>query len=406
MGKLPLEGLRVTDFCWVGAGSYTTKLLADMGAEVLKIESSTRLDALRLSGPFKDKIPGPNRSGYFADRNTSKFSVTINLKTAQGIALVRRLIDGSDIVANNFTPGTMDELGLGYEELIRSNPSLIYISMSFQGADGPDRDTLGFGLTMSALVGLMHLTGLPGRPPAGTGTNYPDHIPNPCHAAFAVLAALRHRRRTGQGQKIDIAQIEPPLALLAPAVMDYAVNGRNAEPAGNDSTSAAPHGVYPCLGEDRWIAISVQDDQQYRALVDCLQSPDLTKATPWLSLQARQHEKAALDSAIAAATATWEAEKLMRVLQEKGVPAGVVSTPADVVAHDPQLAHRQHWRRIPHAETGSMLYNAQPFRFAKTEIGPIFGAPLLGEHTAEVCSRLLGLDDATIEQLRAERVLV
>jgi benzylsuccinate CoA-transferase BbsF subunit len=406
MAGLPLQGLRVTDFCWVGAGSYTTKLLADMGAEVLKIESSTRLDSLRLSGPFKDKIPGPNRSGYFADRNTSKLSVTINLKTAKGIELVRRLIDGSDIVANNFTPGTMDELGLGYEELIRSNPSLIYISMSFQGADGPDRDTLGFGLTMSALVGLMHLTGLPGRPPAGTGTNYPDHIPNPCHAAFAVLAALRHRRRTGQGQKIDIAQIEPPLALLGPAMMDCAVNGRNAEPAGNGNPSAAPRGVYPCRGEDRWIAISIYDDRQYCALVDCLRSPALTATGRWDSLLARQREKDVLDSAIAAATAGWEAETLMQALQDKGVPAGVVSTAADVVAHDPQLAHRKHWHRIPHAETGSMLYNAQPFRFGKAPIGPVFGAPLLGEHTADVCSRLLGLNDATIEQLRAENVLV
>jgi benzylsuccinate CoA-transferase BbsF subunit len=406
MAQLPLQGLRVTDFCWVGAGSYTTKLLADMGAEVLKIESSTRLDALRLSGPFKDKIPGPNRSGYFADRNTSKFSITINLKTAKGIELVRRLIDGSDIVANNFTPGTMDELGLGYDELTRTNRSLIYISMSFQGADGPDRDTLGFGLTMSALVGLMHLSGLPGRPPAGTGTNYPDHIPNPCHAAFAVIAALRHRRRTGQGQKIDIAQIEPPLALLAPAVMDYAVNGRNTQPIGNESPSAAPRGVYPCLGDDRWIAISVQDDGQYRALVDCLQSPELSATPRWRSLQARQHEKAALDAAIGAATAKWNAEELMWALQGKDVPAGVASTAADVVANDPQLQHRQHWRRIPHAETGSMLYNAQPFRFGKTEVGPIFGAPLLGEHTADVCSRLLGLDAAAIKQLRAEKVLI
>src|SRR5262245_21143174 len=181
MARFPLQNVRVTDFSWVGAGSYTTKLLADLGAEVLKIESTTRVDSLRLSGPFKDKIPGLNRSGYFADRNTSKRSVTINLKTPKGVDLVRELIKKSDIVANNFTPGTMEKLGLGYDDLERIRPGIIYLGMSFQGADGPESDTLGFGLTIGALVGLQHLTGLPGRKPAGTGTNYPDHIPNPCH---------------------------------------------------------------------------------------------------------------------------------------------------------------------------------------------------------------------------------
>jgi benzylsuccinate CoA-transferase BbsF subunit len=405
MSRLPLEGLRVTDFCWVGAGSYTTKLLADMGAEVLKIESSTRLDALRLSGPFKDKISGVNRSGYFADRNTSKLSVTINLKTPKGIELVRKLIDRSDIVTNNFTPGTMERLGLGYEELSRADPGLIYVGMSFQGSDGPERDTLGFGLTMGALIGLHYLTGLPGRPPAGTGTNYPDHIPNPCHAAFAILAALRFRRRTGIGQKIDIAQIEPPLALLAPAMMDYAVNGNDPGPSGNGNLSAAPRGVYPCRGEDRWIAISVQDDAQYHALVDCLAAPEISEIERWNSLAARHREKDAMDKAIASATARWDGEELMALLQRRGVPAGIVNTAADVVARDPQLTHREHWRRMPHAETDTMLYNAQPFRFASTPIGPRFGAPLLGEHTDAVCERLLDLDAAAIRDLRSEGVL-
>ena len=404
MRGYPLAGVRVTDFSWIGAGSYTTKILADMGAEAFKIESTIRVDSLRTSGPFKDKIPGLNRSGYFADRNTSKRSVTIDLKSPKGIELIHEMVKKSDIVANNFTPGTMDGLGLGYEALKQINPSLIYLAMSFQGSDGPDHDTLGYGLTIGALVGLQYLTGLPGRKPAGTGTNYPDHVPNPCHAAFAVLAALRHRRRTGQGQRIDVAQTEPPTALLASAMMDYTVNGRVVQPAGNHGKSAAPHGVYPCRGDDRWIAISVYDDAQHRSLSTVLNAPSLC-AGKWANLAGRLSDQDALDAALAAATMNWEAEKLMAALQAKGIAAGVVQNAADVVARDPQLAHRDHWRRIPHAETGSMLYNGQPFRFGALKLGPRFGAPLLGEHTDEVLRDFLGLDAAKIAALRADGVL-
>ncbi len=402
MAKYPLEGIRVTDFCWMGAGSYTTKLLADMGAEVIKIESNASLDGLRLAGPFKDKKPGVNRSGYFADRNTSKRSITVNIKTEKGRNLVRDLIRNSDVVANNFSPGKLEKAGFGYDDLHAINPGIIYLGMSFQGIDGPDRDALGFGLTMGALVGLQYLTGLPGKLPAGTGTNYPDHIPNPCHAAFAILAALRHRRRTGQGQRIELAQIEPPLALLAPAMLNWTVNGDDTPPTGNRNDSAAPRGVYPCSGDDRWIAISIANDAQFASLADVLAAPDLLKR--WASADVRLGDQDALDAAMAKATAGRNAEALMQALQQRGIAAGLVETAADVVAHDPQLAHRQHWRRFPHAETGTMLYNAPPFRFGSLPVGPRFGAPLLGEHTDQVCHEL-GFDDAAIQALRDEGVL-
>src|SRR5690606_37699198 len=202
--KLPLEGVVIADFTWIGAGAYTTKMLGDLGAEVIKIESSVYPDSLRLSAPFKDKKPGINRSGYFADRNTSKRSIVLNLKTEEGLVLVRKLIAGADIVANNFAPGTMEKYGLGWDDLSRDRKDLIHLSMSTQGAEGPESNAVGYGLTISALTGLHYMSGLPGLEPVGTGTNYPDHIPNPGHAAFAVMAALRHRRRTGEGQRIDI----------------------------------------------------------------------------------------------------------------------------------------------------------------------------------------------------------
>ena len=242
---LPLQGLRVADFCWLGAGSYTTKMLADMGADVIKIESAARIDALRMAAPYKDGIPGVNRSGYFADRNTSKRSITLDMKHPKALALARRLIVKSDIIANNFTPGVMQKFGLGYEAVREMKPDIIYLAMSMQGSQGPERNYLGYGASMVSLTGLHELSGLPDREPAGTGTNYPDHIPNPCHAAFALMAALRYRRRTGKGQLIDLAQIEPTVALLGPTLLDLTANGRVQQRKGNEHAQCAPHGVFP-----------------------------------------------------------------------------------------------------------------------------------------------------------------
>lgn len=405
MAKLPLEGVRITDFCWIGAGSYTTKLLADMGADVLKIESASRLDSLRLSAPYKDKIRGVNRSGYFADRNTSKRSVTLNMKDPKGVELARRLIATSDMVTNNFTPGTMEKFGLGYEAVRAIKPDVIYLSMSMQGSDGPDRDTLGYGLTIGALSGVQHLTGLPGRDPAGTGTNYPDHIPNPGHAAFALLAALRHRRRTGEGQYIDMAQTEATVVLFGPAMMDFDANGHLTEPRGNDHMRASPHGVYPCRGEDRWIAIAATHASQWAALAELLGLEAEAAARGWERPHLRYRDRTEVDAAMARATRDWDAVSLMTALQMRGVPAGLVEDAADVVDRDPQLKHRGHWRRLDHAEMGPMAYNAPPFRFASQEIGPRSAAPLLGEHTRQVCRDLLGLDDGTIATLTEEQVL-
>jgi benzylsuccinate CoA-transferase BbsF subunit len=275
LSRSPLHGVRVADFTWIGAGSFTTKLLADHGADVIKIESRSRMDSLRNSRPYKDGVPGINRSGYFADRNSSKRSTTLNLKTENGKELARRLIATSDIVANNFTPGTMEKFGLGYEVVREIRKDIIYIAMSMQGAAGPEHQYLGYGLTMGALTGLQFLSGLPDREPAGTGTNFSDHIPNPCHAAFAILAALRHRRQTGVGQYIDIAQTEPTIALLGPIMGDCSVNNRIAERSGNERPPLAPHGVYRCRGEDRWIAISAWRDATWAALRGVLGDPPL-----------------------------------------------------------------------------------------------------------------------------------
>lgn len=405
MSRLPLEGLLVADFCWIGAGSYTTKILGDMGANIIKIESSTRLDSLRLAGPYKDGKPGVNRSGYFADRNTSKRGITIDMKHASALGVIRRLIERSDIVANNFAAGVMEKFGLGYADVARMRPDVIYLAMSMQGSEGPQRDFRGTGSSIAALTGIQEMSGLPGRVPAGTGTNYPDHLPNPCHASFALLAALRHRRRTGQGQYIDFAQTEPMLSLMGPTFLDLTVNGRLQGRRGNDHPWAAPHGVYPCLGKDRWIAITVMGDAQWSALLKAMGCPGWAMEERWQTLPGRHRDREELNGRVAAFTAQRDARELMMDLQSRGIPAGAVQDAHDVTRVDPQLAHRGHWVRLPHAEMGNSIYNNLPFRFSRTPVRPTRPAPLLGEHTREVLGGMLGFPEAEIDALEAEGVL-
>lgn len=404
MNHAPLKGLRIVDFTWIGAGSYTTKIFADFGAEVIKIESSERLDSLRDAKPFLDGIPGVNRSGYFADRNSSKRSITVNMKSVEGRELVCRLIRDCDIVANNFTPGTMEKFGLGYDAVKEIKPDVIYIAMSMHGQDGPESKYLGYGLTMGAVTGLHYVCGLPDRDPTGTGTNYPDHIPNPTHAAFAILAALRHRRRSGQGQMIDMAQIEPTISLLGPAVLDYTANQQVVERVGNQHIAGAPHGVYPVNGVDRWLSISAPDRTSWDILKEVLGAPELGADPRFNDALARWENRVALDHAIAEITGLLDGAALMQQLQARGVAAGIVNNAADVLHDDPQLAHRQHWVYLDHPEMGNTVYNALPFRFSRTPGRPHRPAPLLGQHTDEVLTEM-GLSAAEIATLRANGAL-
>ena len=401
--KGPLAGIRVADFTWIGAGSYTTKLLADFGADVIKVESSTHMDTLRSTPPFKDGIKGIERSGYFADRNTSKRGMRLNLKHPQGLEIAKRLIACSDVVANNFRPGVMDRLGLGYAAAQALRPDIVYLAMSMQGGTGPHTKYVGFGLTIGALAGIHYSSGPSDRPPAGTSTNYPDHVPNPAHAAFAVLAALNYRRRTGCGQYIDLAQTEPTVALLGTAIVDYAVNGRIAERHGNSHPVWAPHGVYPCLGDDRWIAVAVQDDAQWGRLADAL-ALEPTRRAAWAHSEARETQRLTIDEWLTSETRLREPFDLMRQLQEAGVPAGVVQNAGDLIERDPQLAHRQHWQYLDHPEMGRSIYNNVPIKLSRTPGQLSRPAPMLGQHTEEICTSLLGLTTDEVARFAADKV--
>jgi len=403
MSDGPLEGLRVIDFTWVGAGSLATKLLADFGAEVIKIETATRPDILRLTPPFAHGLPGLNRSGYFSNRNTSKKSVALNLSQPAGVALARRLIALADVVANNFTPGTMDKWGLGYDDCRRIKPDIIYLDMPMQGATGPNRDYMGFGTTIAALSGFMFLTRYPDSPPQGTGTNYPDHIPSPYHAAVAVLAALRHRRLTGEGQHIEVSQVESMIAAVGVPVLAALATGVDPPGQGNWHPAASPHGVYPAAGRDRWIAIACMTEQEWRALAD-LANHRWGEDRRFTSLLGRLRHRQELDALVAAWTAEHDAFDLADRLQSVGVPAGPVQTPADLL-DDPQLRHLGHWVTLEHPEMGLSIYDSPAIRLERSPGRIRSPAPLLGQHTREVMVGLLGLTEAEVSALEEQGVL-
>jgi benzylsuccinate CoA-transferase BbsF subunit len=375
----PLAGIRVADFTWVGVGPYATKVLADHGATVIKIESRRRIDPIRLMHPHAGGKAGVDRSGYFAERNTNKQSVTLNLKHAEGRRMAWRLIESCDVICNNFSPGVLDRFGLGYEEVARACPSVIYVDMPMQGTTGPHASYSGYGVTLAALTGLMWLTRGPNDPPLGSGTNYPDHAPNPLHASLAILAAILHRRRTGEGQRIEISQYESTLNVLGPALLAALESGRNPEPSGNSEAGFLVHDVFRCRGEDEWCTVSVCSPDQWNALCHAIGRSDLrcgSQSFPVLrtgletALQAWMEERS-----------KWDA---MRALQAAGVTAGVVSTAEDLVRRDPQLAHRGHWVYLNHPEMGHSLYSGIPFRMSRTPGALCTAAPRLGEHTRSV----------------------
>jgi len=396
--QLPLTGIRVADFSWVGAGPFLTKPLADHGADVVKVESRTRVDPIRSMAPFRDAVTGTDRSGYFANRNTSKRSMCLDLKHPRGRELAMRLIEVSDVVVNNFSPGTMDRLGLGYDAARAARPDVIYLEMPMLGTEGPQRDCRGYGLTIAAAGGLLGLTGYDDAPPVGTGTNYPDHVPNPLHGAVAVLAALRKRRRTGQGEYIELAQLESTINAIGPAIVAAAA-GAAVGRAGNDDDVAAPHGVYPCAGEDRWCAIAVFDDEQWAATRLVLHLPEsLGLAAP----DGRRDSRPLLDRLIGAATRAWDAERLAAELTDHGVAASAVLTADDLVHSDVQLRDRGHWVTLDHPVMGSSVYDGIPYRFSESAGHLRSPAPLLGADTRDVCIELLGVSEDTYDAMASE----
>jgi benzylsuccinate CoA-transferase BbsF subunit len=354
---------------------------------------------------------GYNVSGLFNNFNAGKLSATLNLNTEQGQQLAHRLIEKSDIFITNFRPDAIEKLNMRYDQLAAINPRLIAVYMPMQGLSGPHRDYPGVGATLASVAGLTGLSAFPHQVPGGIG-NYPDYVVNPGHAVVAVMAALRLRKRTGRGQMIEVAQLESTVGVLGPALLDALVNGHNQERVGNRSAVASPHGAFRCADDpssvgsaDRWIVIACRDDQEWQALCTALGHPEVAVDPKFETLALRKANEDDLDTLISSWTAGRRAEELMELLQAHGIPAGVVQNAQDLLERDPHIAARGYYEYLDHPETGRSAYDGVPARLSRTPGHHARSAPLLGEHTFDVCKRILGLSDDEIADLVVDDVL-
>ena len=399
----PLEGVRVADFTWVWAGPFCTLQLAHLGAEVIRVESGTRTCVTRLLPPFADGRPGVNRSGYFNQYNQGKLSLALDLKRPEGIAVARDLVAQCDVVCENFAAGVMDRMGLGYEVLRRLRPDLVMIALSGYGANGPDAEFVSYGPAQVPLSGMSSLTGYRDWPPMHVGISYGDPTGG-LHGAVAVLAALWHRAETGEGQYIDLSQWETSIATLGEGVLLQSLTGAQPPRDGNRDPHMAPHGVFRCAGEQRWVAIAARDDDDWRRLAACMAAPGLADDPRFADLAARKTNEDALEALVGEWTRTRVDAEIAAQLQAAGVPAAVSMTNQDL-AEDPDLARSGFHVRLPHREIGEQLHLGIPWQMSDTPCAVQRPAPCQGEHTDDVLRRVVGYDDARIEELRAAGVL-
>ena len=392
MYRLPCEGVKVLDFSWVYTGPIITKFLAEAGAEVIKVESPNWPDDVRGFAPFKDNIPGINRSMLFAYYNDSKYSLTLDLTNPKGKELARRLIQWCDVIVESFRPGAMKKLGFGYEDVQNIKPGVVMLSFSMQGESGPYSLQPTFGAFFQSLVGFADLIGLPGQPPMPPACPYPDFI-GPWFALVSILAGLDYKKRTGEGLHIDMSQLETSLQFILPPLLDFSANGRIVTRQGNDSSRASPHGIYRCKGNDRWCAIASYSDEQWKAACRVIERPDLVTDSRFLTKLNRLQNSAALNELIEQWTLNHTPEEVMELMQSAGIPAGVVQNGQDLIEKDPQIKHRQHWVTLQHPEIGEYYTEVPPAKFSSLTIKPQRPAPCFGEHNEYVCKQILGMSD-------------
>jgi len=374
-----LKGIRILDFTRVLAGPYATRLLADFGAEVIKVQPL-------LPGEEDDFA-----RGYYNTWNRNKRGITLDMAKPDGIALARKLVLSSDAVVENFTPRVMANWGLDYENLKKIKPDIIMLSLSTMGSTGPCRDYTGFGPTIQAFSGLTHLTAYPGGPPLGLGTAYADHV-GALFACLALLGALEYRRQTGEGQYIDISQVEAMASLLGDAFVP------------GEKTDSAPHGVYRCKGDDRWCALAVFTGEEWQGFKKALGNPPWAEDKRFATLASRLKNKKALDSLIEDWTKKHPPEEVMALLQAQGVAAGAVQDARDL-AQDPQLKERGFFIELAHPEMGKTVSDATPVRLSATPPQYSRPAPLPGKDNDYVYGQLLGLSKREMDNLKKRGVI-
>jgi benzylsuccinate CoA-transferase BbsF subunit len=381
------------------AGPATTRVLADFGASVVRIETSGHLDVARTIGPFVKDTPGNDSSGLLFNMTTGKRSVSLDLRQQLGRDVLDDLVRGADIVVESFSPRGRAALHLEYDRLAALRPGLIMMSSCLFGQSGPLERYAGFGTMGASLTGFYHLTGWPDRPPCGPFGAYSDY-PSPRFALCALLAALDHRRRTGEGQYLDFAQAEACVHFLAPAMLEQAVNGREMGRAGNADVAMAPHGVYPSAGDDAWVAVACRDDADWRALADLLGRPDLAD----VGTAERVARRDELDAVVAAWTSSRLPDDAALAAIGVGVPAHAVQNSGEC-STDPQLLHLGHWVTLPHPDHGTIVVEGSRTTLDATPADVSGIPPFLGQDTVDVLFGDLGYDDERLGELFAASAL-
>jgi len=390
----PLAGIRIADFTWAWAGPHGTLLLAMLGAEVIKIESRARLDHARvISLMLGDTRGGIDESPFFNDLNLNKRSLTLNLKTEEARDIARRIVAVSDVVTANMRPGVLDRMGLGYEDLRAVKPDIIMLLSSAVGATGPERLNTGYAPTFAAMSGVVDYTGYPDEAPTLLSGSVDLRVG--AMAAFAVLAALHHKQRTGEGQYIDLSSTEVMSAMMGEAFLEYSMNGRVPERTGNRDGAMAPHGCYRCQGEPGWISIAVGNEAEWAALRSVLEDPELGDDAFAGPLE-RWKNQDRLDEIVGRWTRERSADEAVTRLQQAGVPAMPVHTGATLAA-DPHVRERGILQKVEHPKLGERLVVGPPWKLEGAGIRR--ASPLLGEHNQYVLGEILGLSQEEIERL-------
>ncbi|OGA87332.1 MAG: hypothetical protein A3G27_19545 [Betaproteobacteria bacterium RIFCSPLOWO2_12_FULL_66_14] len=407
--KLPLSGLRVIDASHVFAIPYATGLLADLGAEVIKIQAHTRVDVMVGHGPFPENLPGErpwDRVGSLNTVNRGKLGLALDFTLPEGIEVFRRLVRVSDVLAESFTPRVLKKLRLDYASLVELKPDLIMLSNTGYGHTGPWRDWGSVATSLEATSGMCWLSGYEDGPPSKIGQSYTDFLA--CWTAvYAILASVYRRRRTGRGQWIDLAMYQAGAATLGPIIMDYFANARVAARIGNRHEAMAPHNVYRCAGEDRWIAIAIDSDAAWQALRRAMGEPAWARASRYDGLAGRLEDREALDRQLCSWTAGHDAEPLAARLQAEGIMAGVVENGRDLL-HDEQLHERNFLERVTHppeSGIGARRYIGRPWQLSAARLAITRPAPQLGEHNREVLTGLLGYSSPEVDELEKKGVI-
>jgi crotonobetainyl-CoA:carnitine CoA-transferase CaiB-like acyl-CoA transferase len=400
--ELPLAGVKILDFMWVMAGPAATRILADYGATIVRIESPTRVDTARTLQPFHSNQAGPDSSGMFGNCNAGKLGISLDLGNPRSREVVHDLVRWADVVTESFSPKAMRAWGYDYESMRKVKPDIIMLSTCLMGQSGPLARIAGFGNMAAAISGFHNLTGWADRKPAGPFGAYTDYVA-PRFTAMAILAALDHHRRTGEGQYIDQSQAESSLHFLSPAILDYTANGRIEIRAGNIDSHFAPHGVYPTRGDDRWIAVVCTTDVQWRALATAMKRDDLRDDARYSRAAARLEHREDLDAIVADFTKSLDCAAAEAALQAAGVAAHQVQNSSEMFA-DPQLKHRGHFVAVEHPALGTTYVEGPRAKLSRTPARVRAAAPTLGQHNQQVLEQFLGYDEDRITDLAAAGV--